>query len=103
MYKKFESTSDMTEYFDIINSEDYVSFTVHEKTRIIRYLIKLGNDDDKYFDAQFPRKVVAILLNLKHRIRWNKCIETVSQESEQKQYFKNCFRKFDILKGQGCN
>jgi hypothetical protein len=98
VYKKFEKDDDLTELNDIINREDYVLFTLYERFGVTRYIIPLGNDDDKYFDPQFPRKVVAVLLNLKNRIHWNKCIETQEQESIQKAAFQDAYRDFDIMR-----
>lgn len=96
-YRKYEDSADMSELYETINSEDYVMFTLYEKFGINKYVIKLGNDEDRYFDAQFPRKVMAVLLNLKNRIRWDKSTETTEEESIQKTRFQEAYRPFDIM------
>lgn len=97
-FLKFQEHDDMTELNETINAEDYVLFTLYESSKVTKYLIKLGNDDDKYFDAQFPRKVLAVLLNLKNRIHWSKCKETHEQESIQKAEFQKAYQDFDIMR-----
>lgn len=97
-YKKFVvNKDDMTELNDVINNQDYVMFTLYERMGVTKYLITLGNDDDKFFDAQFPRKVMAVLLNLKNRVRWDKCTEKHEEESLQKEKFQEAYRSFDIM------
>ena len=97
-YHKFtEDSSDKEALNRTINSENYVLFTLHEETGVTKYLIALGTDDDKYFDAQFPRKVMAVLLNLKNRIRWDKCTETKEEESIQKDKFQQAYRPYDTM------
>jgi hypothetical protein len=95
---KFTKDDDLTELNDVINTQNYVLFTVYERSNVIKYLIKLGTDDDKYFDSQFPRKVVAVLLNLKNRIHWLKCKETREEESVQKANFQDKYHDFDVMK-----
>lgn len=96
-YTKYDESADMSDLYEIINSEDYVMFTLYEKFGITKYVIKLGNDENRYFDAQFPRKVMAVLLNLKNRIRWDKCTETIDEENTQKTKFQEAYRPFDIM------
>lgn len=97
-FKKFENDQSLDLLHSVINEQDYVLFTIYTKTGITRYLIELGNDDENFFDAQFPRKVLAVLLNLKNRIHWTKCIETREQESIQKAEFQSHYNQFDIMK-----
>ncbi|GMM43575.1 Drn1 protein [Pichia kluyveri] len=96
--REFGNEDKLEELNEVINNQDYVLFTIYGKEGITKYLIELGNDDDRFFDAQFPRKVVAVLLNLKNRIHWTKCIETKEQESIQKAEFQTNYDKYDIMK-----
>lgn len=97
-FTKFDTAGNVSELNTTINTEDYVLFTLYDKVGVSKYLIKLGNDDDRFFDAQFPRKVLAVMLNLKNRIRWNQCIETKEEESIQKAAFREHYARFDIMK-----
>lgn len=97
-YTKFESNDNFDELYETINSQDYVLFTVFSNDSATKYLIKLGTNENKFFDAQFPRKVLAVLLNLKNRIHWSKCKETRDDESAEKSAFKSAYESFDIMR-----
>ncbi|TID30450.1 hypothetical protein CANINC_000961 [Pichia inconspicua] len=99
-YIKFSQNDDLDELYETINSQDYVLFTIYEKNTVTKYLIKLGTDENKFFDAQFPRKVIAVLLDLKNRIHWSKCKQTRDVESAEKAAFKSAYEKFDIMRQQ---
>lgn len=98
LYQKFvEGNDNLDKLSTIINNQNYVLFTLYEKGSVTKYVIELGTDEDKYFDAQFPRKVMAVLLNLRNRIRWDKCTESRDEESLQKGKFQQAYRPFDIM------
>ena len=60
------------------------------------YALILPLDDDTKFDVQFGRKVLAKLLNLETRVRWQDCVESVDKESSDAESFKKVFEQFDF-------
>jgi hypothetical protein len=48
------------------------------------------------FDIQFGRTVLAKLLGLEDRIRWQDCVESVDKEKLDVEAFKEAFKGFDI-------
>ena len=48
------------------------------------------------FDLQFPRKVMAKLLGLEGRMRWQDCGQGVEEETLEAEAFKKCFEPFDF-------
>ncbi|KAH8675938.1 CwfJ C-terminus 1-domain-containing protein-like protein [Xylariales sp. PMI_506] len=53
-------------------------------------------DDGFRFDLQFPRKVLAKLLQLEDRIRWQDVTQTVEDETADSERFKEAFKKWDF-------
>lgn len=96
-YKKYTEDNFNKEIYNKEDSEDHVLFTIYGKEGRTKYMIPLGTDENRYFDAQFPRKVLAVLLNLKHRIHWNKIIETEEEEASQKEIFRKKFKPFNFV------
>lgn len=60
------------------------------------YLFVSPIDSNKYLDLQYPRRVLAIFLNLKNRIRWNKCIESQEMETVETESFRRLFKDYDF-------
>ena len=48
------------------------------------------------FDLQFPRKVMAKLLGLEGRMKWQDCGQAVDQERSEAASFKKAFERFDF-------
>jgi hypothetical protein len=53
-------------------------------------------DDSFRFDLQFPRKVLAKLLQLENRIRWQDVIQSNEGETADANQFKEAFKKWDF-------
>lgn len=53
-------------------------------------------NDTFRFDLQFPRKVLAKLLQLDNRIRWQDVAQTVEEETADAESFKKAFKVWDF-------
>ncbi|KAI1870149.1 hypothetical protein JX265_006319 [Neoarthrinium moseri] len=53
-------------------------------------------NDTFRFDLQFPRKVLAKLLQLDKRIRWQDVAQSVEEESADAEHFKEAFKPWDF-------
>lgn len=83
------------ELYHTIDQQDYMLITVAGSKKI-HYLFKLNGSAADRLDLQFPRKVVAFLLHLGKRIRWDRCKGTISEESKERDAFKQKFKPFDF-------
>jgi len=96
---KFEKFNDDSspELIDIINSSDHMIFTLHnsENEKTI-YVAQLPDKDKTMVDLQFPRRVLANLLNLPKRVYWERCKQPKFKESQDCEEFKKFFHKFDF-------
>ncbi|QPG73512.1 hypothetical protein FOA43_000823 [Brettanomyces nanus] len=100
-YNKYDMKSPQSEVFNLMNSDDYMLMTIAKAPeQMTRYLFRIGDEDgdesERRVDLQFPRKVVAFLLNLGRRVRWDKCKESMQQETEQRDLFQKHFKPFDF-------
>lgn len=84
------------EYLRIINNLDYIQFTLFKSETETTLLICELTDVSKTVDLQFPRRVLAQVLGLQKRIRWDKCIQTRQKETEECEDFKKFYRDFDF-------
>lgn len=53
-------------------------------------------DDSFRFDLQFPRKVLAKLLQLESRVQWQDVAQTEAEESADAEHFKEAFKPWDF-------
>ena len=60
------------------------------------YSLILPLEDNFRFDLQFGRKVLAKLLGLESRLRWQDCSESVEKETADAEAFKKAFQPFDF-------
>lgn len=60
------------------------------------YSLILPLEDSFRFDLQFGRKVLAKLLGLESRLRWQDCSDSVEKETADVEAFKKAFQPFDF-------
>lgn len=78
-----------------LKSGDYIEFTLADSpTHQTFYTCRL---QDGSVDLQFPRKVLAHLMNAANRIHWTKCQKPYSVEIKEAQSFKEVFKSFDSI------
>jgi hypothetical protein len=53
-------------------------------------------DDSFRFDLQFPRKVLAKLLQLETRVEWRNVAQTIEEETADAEQFKEAFKPWDF-------
>lgn len=78
----------------VLASANYVRFTLYTGGEPVHYVSKLTGE--KSVDLQFPRRVLAFLLHTPRRVHWEKCRQTVSQETYECDRFKSFYEKHDI-------
>lgn len=79
-----------------INEYDYIMFTVYLDENDKMYFVARLTDSSKSVDLQFPRRVLAHLLNLPKRVYWDKCQQPMLQESKDCEEFKKFYHDFDF-------
>ncbi|VEU21572.1 DEKNAAC102303 [Brettanomyces naardenensis] len=90
------SQDDKKEIYEAINSQDYMLITLAKsEEEQTNYLFRFTEASGRA-DLQFPRKVVAFLLNLGRRIQWAKCQESLADETEQRDSFQKKFQPYDF-------
>ena len=70
-----------------------------EDAQVIRKSLVLQFDDSVRFDLQFPRKVMAKLMDLEKRVIWQDVAQTVEEETADVAAFRESFREWDFT---GC-
>ena len=73
---------------------DFIRFTIGNPTRT--YFVARLLEPDKMIDLQFPRRVLAVTLNLTKRIYWNQCKQPKFVETEECDEFKKFFKPHDF-------
>lgn len=95
-FKKFTNDKD-EELVKIRNSTDNVSFTLyHNESETSIYVAELNDIETTMVDLQFPRRVMANLLNLNKRIYWEKCKQPKYKEAQDCENFKEFYKKYDF-------
>lgn len=74
----------------------FVRFTVYTGPEPVYYVAKLMLE--KSVDLQFPRRVLAFLLRTPRRVHWEKCRQSVAQETYECERFKEFYHEYDIAK-----
>ncbi|KAK6464822.1 CwfJ C-terminus 1-domain-containing protein-like protein [Scheffersomyces coipomensis] len=94
-FKKFTDSKDPA-LVEIINTSDHIIFTlfISESEREI-YICALSGGD-KSVDFQFPRRVMAHLLNLPRRVYWDQCKQSKVEESKDCEEFKKYYHDYDF-------
>lgn len=98
-FLKFNSASD-PEYLKIVDdsTSNYLQFKVIEtnNTEPMIYLAKF--DPENRIDLQFGRRVIAFMLCLPRRVKWNSpiCQQNKSQEENEVKLFQKAYKDFDI-------
>ncbi|KAK6457822.1 CwfJ C-terminus 1-domain-containing protein-like protein [Scheffersomyces xylosifermentans] len=84
------------EFITIMNEFDHIIFTIYtsEENKDI-YVAKL-TDNTKSIDLQFPRRVLAHLLNMPKRVYWEKCQQPKQKETIDCEEFKKFYHNFDF-------
>lgn len=93
----FTKFTDMAnpELTKILDTSNYIMFTVcKNKTDRDYYIAPLI--PEKSIDIQFPRRVLAHVLNLPDRIHWDKCQQPKLKEMADCENFKSFYQKFDF-------
>lgn len=97
-FQTFDGT-DNEDYLNIIRdpSSNYMQFTVYESPQSPPRIHLAKFTLDKRLDLQFGRRVVAFLLNLPKRIKWDSkiCYQTKEEEAKEVELFQSAFKTFD--------
>lgn len=78
----------------LLNTGNYLKFSLHTKDKVVHYVAQLSGN--KSLDLQFPRRVLAFLLRSPKRVYWEKCKQTLSQETTDCEKFKRFFKSYDF-------
>ena len=80
---------------DIEKENDYIKFTIcTSESEFKFYIAKLVKG--KPLDIQFPRRVLAHMLNLLDRVQWDKCQQPKFKEMADCEEFKQFYRNYDF-------
>ena len=98
----FEKYSlDDEEYLKIRNDpkSNYLQFTIYETSEVTPQIYIAMFQPDMRIDLQFGRRVVAFLLKLPKRIKWDSpaCQQTKEQETKETENFQKNYKEFDIM------
>lgn len=81
---------------EILDGGNYLKFSVHLQDKVVHYVAQLSGP--KSLDLQFPRRVMAFHLRSPKRIYWEKCRQTVTQETTDCEKFKRFFKSYDFTR-----
>lgn len=81
-------------YWALLDSGSYLRFSLHLDGKTVHYLALLSGNQS--LDLQFPRRVLAFHLRSPKRISWEKCRQTVAQETVDCEKFKKFFKSYDF-------
>ncbi|CAI4062914.1 hypothetical protein N7582_002250 [Saccharomyces uvarum] len=88
------------EYLDVVNDQtnNYLQFTVYETPESNPKVFLASFNASETIDLQFGRRVLAFLLNLPRRVKWNSptCLQTKQQESTEAEKFQKAYKDYDI-------
>lgn len=74
-----------------LGGADFLRFSIHvDKKELI-----LVSSLDGPVDLQFPRRVMAIVMKMPKRIKWDRCRQTKAQETSECEHFKQAFEPYD--------
>lgn len=81
-------------YWSLLDSGNYLKFSLYQKDKVVHYIAQLSGTLS--LDLQFPRRVLAFHLRSPKRIYWEKCRQTVAQETTDCEKFKKFFKSYDF-------
>ncbi|CUM67038.1 uncharacterized protein PRCAT00004726001 [Priceomyces carsonii] len=84
------------ELLNIINHKDHILFTVYRNETQKDIYIATLDDESKTVDLQFPRRVLATVINRPKSVSWVKCRQPSSQEAAECLAFKKFYQEFDF-------
>lgn len=67
-----------------------------EADKVVGQVLFMKLPEDTYFDLQYPRKVMAKLLGLENRVRWQDVVQTEEEETEDVKAFREAFKEWDF-------
>lgn len=79
----------------VLATRNYIQFTLVSGSLKTFFLALL---DDKPVDLQFPRRVLAHLMKLPKRVKWDRCQQSVGEEKREVLRFKAFYEKYDFTK-----
>lgn len=92
---RFQEYADSDEKLaQVLASGNYVRFTVYLGGDPVHFVSSLSGE--KSLDLQFPRRVLAFLLRIPRRVHWEKCRQTVAQETFECERFKKFYENYDF-------
>ncbi|CAI5758827.1 unnamed protein product [Candida verbasci] len=89
-------TEEDLELKKILDESDFISFKIYHNDKIEFHIAKL--EESGNVDLQFPRRVLAHLLNLPDRIYWDKCQQPKLKEMSDCEEFKKFYSNYDFTK-----
>lgn len=99
-FKIYESTDE--EYLGIRNDPktNYLQFTIYETSESSPKIYLATFNAETRLDLQFGRRVVAFLLRLPKRIKWDSplCLQSKEQETKEAECFQKSYKEFDFMK-----
>lgn len=77
---------------------NYIQFSVYETSEIEPRIFLAQFQVQDRLDLQFGRRVLAYLLNLPKRVKWDspECLQTPEEETKEVQKFQRAYRDYDI-------
>lgn len=77
---------------------NYVQFTLYETSEAEPKVYLAQFQVEQRLDLQFGRRVLAFLLNLPKRVKWDSplCLQTPEEETKEAQAFQKGYRDYDI-------
>lgn len=92
---KFEKFVPGDEGFTALISKSYMRFSIYDGLKPVEYYVS-SISGDQTVDLQFPRRVLAFLLKLPKRQNWDRCRQTVAEETAECKKFKSFYREYDF-------
>ncbi|CCK68559.1 Drn1p KNAG_0B01120 [Huiozyma naganishii CBS 8797] len=98
-FRQFVSPSD-SEYTAVVHDpkSNYMQFTVYETSTSPPIIHLATFDSESRIDLQFGRRVVAYLLHLTKRIKWDSpaCLQSIEQETKEAELFQKAYKDFEV-------
>lgn len=86
----FKQSDELADFWKTVDTKSYIYFGLHTNKEVKRFVLTL--EDDLPFDNQFPRKVVAVLINQKNKINWKNCLRGDDFEKTECDTFKEHYK-----------
>lgn len=95
-----EYKTDDSEFKEILDNpkSNYVQFSVYETSEVEPRIFLAQFQVHERLDLQFGRRVLAYLLNLPKRVKWDspECSQTAEEECSEVEKFQRAYRDYDI-------